>query len=874
MSLWEAEPELMPVALARHDVIVRSAIEAAGGYVFSTAGDAFCAAFEDADSAAAAALEMQSALGTEPWPGGAVIRVRAGLHTGVADERGGDYFGPSPSRCARVMSAGHGGQVLMSGSSAELVRSRFGVRGLGSFLLKGVTESVALYELVADDLPSDFPAIRALPASRTNLPVQRDRFVGRVDDLERVVDQFDEHRLVTLTAAGGTGKSRLAIEVAAEMSALFRDGVWLVELAGAEAGAEIAARVGRAVGFDLREGLDWLTTAAEWLSVKDVLIVLDNCEHVLDDAARLVEVVLDGGDGVRILATTREPLGVRGEAVISLMPLAPETEGMELFIDRAGAADDRFDASGSMREIEELCRGLDGLPLAIELAAARVRTLQPAEMLELLDQRFEWLRSRDRTSAERHRTLRATIEWSYGLLSDDAKSLFDRLSIFRGNFDVDAATAIAGAGLGRFDVIDLLDELEAKSLIESRVVKGRSRYRLLETLAAFGREQLLARGDHELAVGLHGEYFIDSTSRLIDSTADLEPELAAAQFPLVVDQLDETRRALHWALAHDAGRALEATIKLAAFLSSARALRQVATLVELLDELGPSDPSGRASALAAMSYVADYDVDRMAAQAHATLDGGTDPAARALAFAVLAVIDLVVRSERESGINHVEQALGELALSDDASWTILVASFLVTQYGHAREHQRAQAVFEDLVAPIRRRVPLWDIAVIEAIANAYRFTDVERSSNHLRRAIELTETAELVGATGFAHYQLGLNHMLARNNRAAFDEFVTCLPSLLADGEALATGFALEDLAAVLARERRLVDAIVCLAAGIADAKRRTAVGADVYVNRRAAIRAQSEQEIGTSETEHAWQRGTDMPLDTAVAWATRLDWR
>lgn len=872
VELWESEPELMRRALARHDAIVRSAIEDEGGYVFSTAGDSFSAAFEVPDAAVTAALKMQSALEIENWPTSVPVRVRVGLHTGIAEERAGDYFGASPSRCARVMSAGHGGQVLMSGSTAELVRGSCRVGELGAYLLRGVTEPISLFELVADGVATSFPPLRALPVSRTNLPAQRDRFVGRSDDLERVVGQLGERRLVTLTATGGTGKSRLAIEVAAEMSAAFRDGVWLVELAGMDSGDEVAARIGRTIGFELREGTDWLTTAADWLSVKEALIVLDNCEHVLDGAAQAIEAVLDSGDGVRILTTSRQPLGVRGEAITSLTPLDPATAGVELFVDRAAAADDRFDRSAGAPEIEELCRRLDGLPLAIELAAARIRTLQPTEMLEMLDDRFEWLRSRDRTSDERHRTVRATIEWSYGLLSDEARVLFDRLSIFLGNFDVEAAVSIAGPFLGRFEVIDLLDELEAKSLLESRVVNRRSRYRLLETLAAFGREQSTHRDDHEDVLALHSEHFMMSTIALIDGLADLEPHLAAAQVPLVMEQLDETRRALQFAVSHDPDRALDATCALAIFLASVRAFRHVAALVEILDELTPSDPSGRARALSAMAYFVDYDVDRMSARARATIDDGTDPIARAIAFAVLAIIDLVVRDDRVGGLDHIEQGLGELALSDDAVSRNLVAQMLTTQYGHARDHERARMVFEELVEPNRHSVPLWDITVIEAIANAYRFADAERSSNHLRRAIDLAETAELVGATGFARYQLALNNMLARDNGAAFDELVTCLPSLLAEGEALATSFALEDLAAVLAREQRFGEAIVCLAAGVADVERRTAVGPYVYVRRRDRIRTRVERELGKDETEDAWRRGNNMTLDAAVSWATQLE--
>jgi predicted ATPase/class 3 adenylate cyclase len=873
MELWEAEPERMRVALARHDAIVRSAIEDGHGYVFSTAGDAFSAAFEGAGAAVTVAAEMQSSLAAELWPMGVALQVRIGLHTGVADERAGDYFGPTPSRCARLMSAGHGGQVLMSGSTAELVRGSFKVRGLGAYLLKGVPESIPLYELVADSPTSSFPPLRALPESRTNLPARRDRFVGRVADLERVVEQLGEHRHVTLTAAGGTGKSRLAIEAATEMSAEFPDGVWLVELAGVESSEEIAAHVGRAIGFNLREGSDWLTTAAEWLSVKEILVVLDNCDHVIDDAARTVAAVLDRGERVRILATSREPLGVRGEVVTSLTPLDPATEGTQLFVDRASAADDRFDASGSKREIEELCHRLDGLPLAIELAAARVRTLQPAEMLELLDHRFEWLRSRDRMSDQRHRTVRATIEWSYELLSDSAQQLFDRLSVFRGNFDVDAASAIGAPTLERFVVIDLLDELEAKSLLESRVIKGRSRYRLLETLAAFGREQLMVRGDHEAVMALHSEHFIDSTITLIDDLVGLEADDAAALVPLVMEQLAETRRALYWALEHDPDRALDAAITLATFLMSVRAVRQIATLIELLDELAQTDPSGRASALAALGCIADSDVERMTARARATLDAGVDPAARALALVILARTDLVVRNENDGGIVHLEQALGELAVTDDKVWTALVASFLAAMFGHAGKHERSRLVFEELVEPNHHSLPRIDMFSIEAVANAYRFADRERSTNHLRRTIELAETADLVDAAGMARYQLAVNHMMARDNRAAFDELVTCLPGLLAEGEALAAGFALEDLAAVLAREGRLDEALVCLAAAVADVQRRTAVGPRVYVRRRDKIRTQGEHELGKNRTADAWQRGSNMTLDAAVAWAIELNW-
>ena len=544
-QIWEDRPVEMEGALAAHDEIVRRTIEACGGYVFSTQGDSFAAAFERPDDAVAAACSAQQELHAAELGPDLGLRIRIGLHAGTAEERDDDYFGRSPTRAARIMSAAHGGQVLMSD---ELVRlaGDLAVTDLGEFRLRDLRRPVRLFELDCG-LEQSFPPPRTADVEHGNLPRRLTSFVGRTDELRELTLRLADARLITLVGAGGTGKTRLALELAERMQDGFGHGAWLVELGRVRSGLGIDEATLTALDAPSGTGPPPRERLVNHLAPRRALVVVDNCEHVIDSAASMVSEILERCPDVVVVATSREPLVVDGEHVVVLDPLPVDAgEGSEpslaaeLFVERArteGA--DLTDAD--VTDIEELCRRLDGMPLAIELAAGRARSLPPDRMLTLLDDRFRLLSRGRRTAEQRHQTLRATVAWSYELLPPVEQLVFDRLSVFVGSFDTAAAVAVAvDDHITELDVIDALTSLHDKSMCASDAAPDGHRYRLLETLRVFGRANLETRGErHEMRLR-HARHHADLVSGLSDEVfggdeyaaalrvASLAPELRAA----------------------------------------------------------------------------------------------------------------------------------------------------------------------------------------------------------------------------------------------------------------------------------------------------------------------------------------------------------
>jgi len=515
--LWDSFPDAMGAALARHDEIVRSAIDANGGHVFSTAGDGVGAVFGRAANAIAAALAAQRDLCAEAWVGGPVLRVRMGVHTGEAEERDGDFFGPAVNRAARIMGSANGGQVLVSDLTAGLVEQVAEVKlvDLGSIELKGVIEPVHVYGVAGDGHEWLDTPLSTGQVTRGNLPRLQTESVGDLADLQRRVSNLAEASVVTLTGSGGVGKTRAAIEIGWLVVDEFVDGVWLVELAPVADPDLAVTTIATVLGAHLQPGSTMVESIVDWCLGRRMLLIVDNCEHVLDPVIEVVEAIAAGCPTVTIIATSREPLGVAGETVARIESL-DERYAAELFVLRAKSADAGFEPTGADGDaIAGICRRLDGIPLAIELAAARIRSLSPAELLERLDDRFRLLRGGGRGGLERHQTLRATVAWSYQLLAADAQVLFDRLSVFAGSFDLAAAEAVcAGDDLDTYDIVDLLGDLVDKSMvIASRTERG-TRYRLLETLRQYGEERLDDRGETAGVRDAHLHHYVAVGQRL------------------------------------------------------------------------------------------------------------------------------------------------------------------------------------------------------------------------------------------------------------------------------------------------------------------------------------------------------------------------
>lgn len=499
---WAADPAAMELSLRVHDSILRSAIERHGGYVFTTAGDAFCAAFQRASDAVASAEAAQSALETAAWPG-PVLQVRMGIHLGEAIERAGDYFGPTVNTAARVEAAGHGGQLLVT----DAVRSAAGLEAidLGPHELRDVPEPVHLWQVGA----GDFPPLRTV-AHRSNLPAPATRLIGRADDVRAIRLMLAEHRLVTLVAVGGVGKTRLAIEAAEAEAPHWRDGVWFVDLTPVNSDDGVARAVATALRLELRSD-DIITEVADYVAGRELMIVLDNCEHVIDTCADLATAVLEAGGRSVMLATSREWLDIDGERVFQVASLdsdGRQSPAVRLFVDRACAVlPDFLEGQHDWNAISELCRRLDGIPLAIELAASRVAVMSPEALIEGLDDRFRLLSGGRRR--QRQRTLEATIDWSYDLLEPDEQQTFRTLGVFSGSFDIEAVADVCE--ISRSDAIDLIEVLFARSLV-AQAAEAPHRFRLLETLKAYAEDRLFDAGEADAVRNRHAAHFTRRSS--------------------------------------------------------------------------------------------------------------------------------------------------------------------------------------------------------------------------------------------------------------------------------------------------------------------------------------------------------------------------
>jgi predicted ATPase/class 3 adenylate cyclase/DNA-binding SARP family transcriptional activator len=535
--LWEEQPAAMSDALRRHNDLMRSAIEGSEGHVFKTVGDAFCAAFPTAADATRAAEAAQRVFVAEPWPEGATLRVRMALHTGECEERDGDYFGPAVNRVARLTGIAHGGQVVLSRATAEVVRdglpSGLSLRDMGSHILKDLSRTENVFQLEIEGLPTEFPPLRSLnnPELLNNLPEFVSSFVGRDAEMVELVKLVSDNRLVTLTGAGGTGKTRLAVQVAAELLDGTGDGVWLVELARVTDSEAVPSAVASALGVAERPGRAILDTLVDVLGGQRRLVVLDNCEHLLDACATLVDSIVRHCSGIQVLATSREPLCIDGEIVYRVPPLSLPPEGAleqadvvisgaaMLFVDRARSQLQGFVLEGDDWSIvASICRRLDGIPLAIELATTRLRSLSLSELDDRLEHRFELLTGGSRTALPRQQTLRALVDWSHDLLSEPERVLLRRLSVFLGGFDLEAVEAVCALGdLPKTDIFDLLASLVDKSMVIADGSGDTARHGMLETLRQYASERLHAVGwsETEQLLEAHSAHYVAYAYRAV-----------------------------------------------------------------------------------------------------------------------------------------------------------------------------------------------------------------------------------------------------------------------------------------------------------------------------------------------------------------------
>jgi predicted ATPase/class 3 adenylate cyclase/tetratricopeptide (TPR) repeat protein len=617
---WEEAPQRMARAVARHDALLREAVEAHRGRVIKTTGDGIYAAFADVTDGIAAVVAIQVSLAVPEVTAGVPIAVRCGLHRGVAERRDNDYFGSTINRAARVMGAANGGQVLVSQAVVDAVQERpppdVGFRDLGSVRLKGLAVAEHVYQLLHPRLRPDFPALRSLEATPNNLPQQITSFVGRRTELAEAAALFANARLLTLLGMGGLGKTRLALEIGGDLLDGFPDGVWFVDLAPIRNPSLVPVEAAKTLGLREEPGAPLIETLGNHLKSRKLLLILDNCEHLVSASAHLANALLRTAPELRILTTSREALHVPGEQVYTVLPLPlpDRSDGVEalshspavqLFVERAQSHKPSFALNErEAAAVAELVARLEGIPLAIELAAARVRTLSVTDINARLEDRYKLLTGGGRVRLARQQTLRALVDWSYELLPENDQLLFARLSAFAGGFDLAAAEAVCGGEpLESEDIVDLLVSLVDKSLVMPEETESGTRYRMLETIRDYARIKLIERGDLEKVPSRHCDYYFVMAKA---GNRGLQGPEQAEWIPRLEADHDNMRAAIAFALG-GAGDPIIA-VKMEVALMGFRILRGYAT-----------EGRGNVRALIALHAIQSSDI----AHAHALYVGAT-----------------------------------------------------------------------------------------------------------------------------------------------------------------------------------------------------------------------------------------------------------
>jgi predicted ATPase/class 3 adenylate cyclase/Flp pilus assembly protein TadD len=723
--LWESSPQAMQIALARHDQILRNAVEERGGYVFKTVGDAFCCVFRTTPDALETSLFTQRVLlSKEGWPEETgPLRVRMALHTGTTEERDGDYFGPPLNRVARLLSAGHGGQVLLSLTTQKLVRDHVPpdveLWDLGEHRLKDLLRPERVFQLVAPGLPSDFPPLRALEAKLNNLPLQPTPLVGREREVEEIVGRLrsEEVRLLTLTGPGGTGKTRLALQVGADLLEEFDDGVFFVSLATITDPELVPSSI--AGPLRVRESAEQplMETIKSYLQHKHLLLFLDNFEQVLKGAL-VVGNLVGACPKLKVLATSRIPLRLYGEQEFPVPPLAlpdqkalpplealTQYEAVRLFVERARAVKADFSlTTKNAAAVAEICARLDGLPLAIELAAARVRILPPQALLRRLGNRLQLLKGGPRNLPNRQQTLRKTIDWSYDLLTEEERTLLGRLSVFTGGSTLEAIEEICDPE-GGLEALERVESLLEKSLLRREDGTGEElRFAMLETLQEYAREKLEESGEARQIERRHAEYFLQLAE---EAERELKGSDQLEWLQSLEAEHDNMRVALSWALGQEKG---ELGLRLAGALWRFWWMRGYDSegrrwLEEALKAGGRGSIESRAMALAGVGRLArdQGDLDRAEEASQEGLE--------------LLVEEATQRSEAKL---HLLLSLGHVALERE-------------------DYSRATELFEEGLTLSRKMGSGWGLArfVMSLATVIHEQGDLERARELYEESIDL-----------------------------------------------------------------------------------------------------------------------------------------
>src|SRR5215208_2638945 len=892
--LWEHDAPAMQAALARHDELLRGAIEERGGYVFKTVGDAFCCAFPTAPDALEAALQAQRLLFEERWAESDPLRVRMALHMGAAQERDGDYFGPPLNRVARLLSAAHGGQVLLSAATHEMVRDQvpagMNLAELGEHRLKDLFRPEKVFQLVSPDLPSEFPPLRTLDAYRNNLPLQPTPLVGREKEVAQVCDllRSGETRLLTLTGPGGIGKTRVALQTAADLLEDFPDGTFFVPLATLTEAQLFSSAIAETLGVKETGEQPLDESLEDYLGERRMLLVLDNFEQVLG-AAPAVTALLAGAPGLKVLATSRAPLALYGEHEFPVPPLTlpdlerppplerlTQYEAVGLFVERARAIKPDFEVTNeSAPAVAEICVRLDGLPLAIELAAARIKMLPPQAMLQRLSSRLKLLTGGARDLPERQRTLRGAIEWSHALLEEGEKTLFALMAVFSGGRTLEAIEAVCDAGGDLLlDAFEGVSSLLDKSLLrQEEGPKGEPRFVMLETIHEYARERLQESGEAEEIGRGHIRYFL----ALAEEAA---PELTGADQVSWMDRLeaehDNFRAALSRSLeAGDAKSALRIGGALWRFWNVRGHFSEGRHWLGTGLSGGEAAPVVvRAEASLGLGYLElrQGDYGRAVEDLEASLSlyrGVGDRRGEAYALCFLGWIALD-RSDLQRAQALLEESLALSRAAGTARDVSVALNALAMLNVYRGDYARATAMQEESLSLAREASDVQIIAIFTynsgfaaAITGEY-----ERAEALVRESQELFREVGDRGMAPLANSRLGFL-ALSRNDPDRAEELcVEAIRELQEQAQIPGMDFALDVLASVAAA-RGGIRRAARLWGGVAGF--REATGAPWLLEERAIIepridgaRSRLEEAVWQEE----WEKGRSMTLDQAVGYA------
>ena len=877
--LWESDPEAMEVALQQHDRLLAKVIGEHGGVVVISRGegDSFFAVFHSAVSAVEAAGMCQLRIGREMWPTGSALRVRMGLHTGEARARGGDHVDFTPiNRCARVRAAAHGGQVLLTKATRDLVEGRLGgglgLRRLGEFRLRDLAEPEMIYQLTHADLPMEFPPIRTVAGTIGNLPLQVSSFIGRARELEQTAAALGEARVVTLTGAGGVGKTRLSLQVAEQMLPAFGDGAWLGELAPVRDPTGVDDAVAAVFSVTAPAGQSTGEALVEFLRSKQLLLVLDNCEHLLEGAAALAEALQRSCERLVILATSREGLGIEGERLVPVPPLGVpgadadlaainQAEAVRLFAERAAAVKPDFAVTTeNASAVAAVVLRLDGIPLAIELAAARVAVMSPAELARRLERSFAVLAGGRRGAVAHHQTLRATIDWSFHLLGEPTQRLLCRLAVFAGGCTLDAVEAVCGGeGIDPETAFELLAGLVARSLVVAAEHGLETRYRLLETIRQYGEERLNEAGELERWRTRHAAYYADLLQQIRHHHRQDEVfwalRLSAEQENLLAA----------WSWAIGTGNVDTAFSILAGFASS-EIWHSYPLLLDgeaALKLPGAAEHPGYPLALALSALFASMRSDvagaeelcRLAAEAKARRDTPdwrveeTICAARQnIAITTGAFADAARLAEQAAGI---ARAGGDLA---DTSVQLAMAVACHVLAGDAPSGvplaSEALALARQLGAPALIATALLEVGAAVVQTDPEQARACLRESRELSAALGYQSAPDLVWATGIA--------FLLNDRTATLELGRDAIRGLQRSGDRLRLGITLHMIAGTLAATQPEAAAIIL---GAAEAHVIDSAGTAELISSTVAAA------LGEERAREQRARGADMDWDQAVAY-------